>query len=111
MEPIDIAVEARELLLSKKGLDVRIYDVRSLSPVTDFNVIASGVTPPQIKAMVGAVQKGLKTAGVTFCRRSGDSEDGWVVLDFLDVVIHVFQRELREYYAVEDLWAEAPRVP
>lgn len=111
MEALEIALRARDLLLSKKGSDVRIYDVRALSPVTDFNVIVSGMTAPQLKGMVGAVQKELKHAGVTFCRRSGAAEDGWVVLDYLDVVIHIFQQELRAYYAVEDLWAEAPRVP
>lgn len=110
MESLDIAQRAKEALLSKKGSDVRIVDVRGRSPVTDFYVIAGGATAPQLKAMANAVVLSLKDAGVPCYRRSGAPEDGWMVLDYLDTVIHMFQAEMRDYYAIEALWADAPRV-
>lgn len=110
MESIDMAREAREALLSKKGARVIILDVRKISPVTDYYVIASGVTAPQLKAMANAVHRHFKELGVHYFRQSGVPDDGWVVLDFVDVVIHMFLQEVREYYAIEELWTDAPLV-
>lgn len=110
MEPLEIAQTARDILLSKKGEETLIFDIRGVSPVTDYFVIASGQTSPQLKAMMNGVQKELKHSGVDCHHRSGVPEDGWVVLDYLDVVIHIFQKELRDYYAIEELWAGARQV-
>jgi len=110
MENIEMARQARDALLSKKGAEVVILDVRNISPVTDYYVIASGITAPQVKAMANAVTRQFKDAGIRQFRRSGIPDDGWVVLDYFDVVIHVFMQEVRDYYAIEELWAEAPHV-
>ena len=110
MESIDMVHQAREALLSKKGAGIVVLDVRELSPVTDFFMIASGMTAPQLKAMSGAVSRQLKEAGVHFFRKSGVPDDGWIVLDYVDVVIHIFLQEVRDYYAIEELWVDAPRV-
>jgi ribosome-associated protein len=110
MESVKLATLAREALLSKKGERVAVFDVRGASPVTDYYVVASGATAPQLKAMAGAVAAGLKEAGEHRYRQSGAPDDGWVVLDCIDVVIHIFLQELREYYAIEELWADSPRV-
>ncbi|MEI6149457.1 MAG: ribosome silencing factor [bacterium] len=110
MESLDLVRLIREAVLSKKGTDVVVIDVRGLSPITDYYVIASGATAPQLKAMSGAVAKGLKEAGEPPCRRSGEPDDGWIVLDCFDVVIHMFEQSLREYYAIEELWAGSPRL-
>ena len=110
MESLDIAYRAREALMSKKGTDILIVDVRGTSPVTDYFVLATGATAPQLKAMTGSVVAELKQDGMTCFRRSGVPDDGWMVLDYFDVVIHVFQTEVRAYYAIEELWAAAPRV-
>lgn len=110
MDARTIALLLREALLSKKGADVTIIDVRGLSPITDYYVIASGATAAQLKAMATAVVDSLKQTGQPMHRRSGVPDDGWVVVDCFDVVIHIFQQELREYYAIEELWADAPRV-
>lgn len=111
MEPLELTTLIREALLSKKGADVTVIDVRGLSPITDYYVIASGATAAQLKAMATAVAQALKQHGQAMCRQSGAPEDGWVVLDSFDVVTHIFQTELREYYAIEELWADSPRVP
>jgi ribosome-associated protein len=110
MESIEIARRAREAMLSKKGSDILIIDVRGISTMTDYFMVVSGGTSPQLKALSNAVIKDLKADGVTCYRRSGVPDDGWVVLDYGDVVMHIFLRELRDYYAIEELWADAPRV-
>lgn len=110
MENIDMARQAREALASKKAAGILILDVRAISPVTDYYVIASGTTAPQLKAMSNAVHRQFKDAGVHHFRRSGMPEDGWLVLDYVDVVIHIFLQEVRDYYAIEDLWADAPQI-
>lgn len=110
MESIDMVQQAREALLSKKGAEIVVLDVRHLSPVTDFYIIASGATAPQLKAMTSAVTRQFKEAGVHHFRKSGVPDDGWVVLDYVDVVIHIFLQEVRDYYAIEELWADAPRM-
>jgi ribosome-associated protein len=110
MESLELVGRIREALLSKKGMDLVVVDVRGLSPITDYVVIVTGSTAPQLKALSGAVVKDLKEAGEQPCRRSGEPDDGWVVLDCFDVVIHMFEKSLREYYAIEELWADAPRL-
>lgn len=110
MESLEMLHHVRDALLSKKANDLLVYDVRSLSPVTDYYVIASGTTGAQLKAMVNAVTKEIKDAGQPPPRCSGTPDDGWMVLDCFDVVIHIFLAEVREYYAIEELWEACPRI-
>ena len=86
-------------------------DVRGLSGITDYMVIVTGSSPPHLKAMYNSVQTTLKHQGGphTF-RRAGAPEGGWMVLDYIDAVIHIFGRQARAYYAIEDLWPGAPRL-
>ncbi len=109
-EARDVAVRARGLLLEKKGREVIVLDVRGASSITDYVVIASGATAPQIKAMTNELKRGLKEVGVPLYRQSGQSDDGWVVMDYVDVVVHLFIDEVRAYYAIEDLWTALPRL-
>jgi ribosome-associated protein len=110
LSALDVARRVREAAEGRKGVDVVILDVRGQSSVTDYYVIASGMAPPHLKAMMNEVQHALKDAGVACYRRSGVPDDGWVVLDFVDVVMHILLKDLREYYAIEELWADAPRL-
>ena len=80
-----------------KGVDVKVYDVRGKSGLADFFVVATGSAAPHLKALVKALPKQA-------FRVSGDPESGWIVADFIDVVVHVFSREARAYYAIEKLW-------
>ena len=107
---MELAQAAREALLDKKAESVVILDLRGLSEITDFCVLASGSSGPQLKGMLGEVQRALRARGVACYRQSADQESGWVVLDYVDVVIHMMSREARQYYAIEELWALAPRV-
>ena len=110
MDSMELMSCVREALLSKKAANIVVFDVRKTSPVTDYYMIASGATAPQLKAMVGAVTKEIKETGVGRPRISGAPDDGWMVVDLFDVVIHIFQEEMRAYYSIEELWADCPQV-
>jgi ribosome-associated protein len=79
-----------------KGEDVKIYDMRGKSNLADFFVVATGAAAPHLKALAKAPPKAYRT--------SGDPESGWMVSDYIDVVVHVFSAEARAYYALEKLW-------
>ena len=104
---LDLAVAA---IQEKKGLDLAVYDVRQRSSVTDYYLLVSALSAPHVKALFNAVRLALKARGVACYRKSGTPESGWIVADYLDVVLHIFTRETRGYYALEELWAEVPRV-
>jgi ribosome-associated protein len=104
-------MRVRKILEDKKGGDIVILDVRKTSGVTDYYVLVSGTSTPHLKGMSSEVLAVLKREGVSSYRYAGDSESGWVVLDYVDVVIHMFVADLRRYYGIEELWAPAPRVP
>ena len=110
MDSLELVRRIREALLSKKAANLLVFDVRSLSPVTDYYVVASGATGSQLKAMVNVVSKDLKDLGQPAPRCSGTPDDGWMVLDCFDVVIHIFQDEIRSYYAIEELWEGCPQI-
>ena len=105
-----LARAARAAAEAKKGVDPVILDVRRLSSVTDYYVIVSGTSSPHLKAVEAEVARALKTHGATRQRSSGSPESGWLVLDYLGVVVHVFNTEMRAYYQLEELWGDAPRV-
>ena len=110
LDALAVVRMARAAILEKKGEKVVVVDVRGVSTVTDYYVIASVATPPHLKAVLTAVQQRLKEAGTHSYRKSGSPEHGWMVIDYVDVVIHIFLTELREYYALEELWAQSPQV-
>jgi ribosome-associated protein len=81
-------------------------DVRRRSSVTDYYVLATGTSAPHLKAMHNGVENALKAKGVPCYRKAGIPEGGWMVLDFVDVIVHIFSKEAREYYALETLWGK-----
>ena len=91
-------------LENRKGTEVKVYDVRGKSQLADFFVVATGAAAPHLKALVAESQYAMKEAGVMSYRTSGDPESGWIVVDYIDVVVHVFSPEARAYYALEKLW-------
>ncbi len=74
----------------------------------DYMLVVTGGSPPHIKALYDEVQKSLKQKGVQAFRRSGTPDSGWMVIDYVDVVIHIFLPETRDYYAIETLWEGEP---
>jgi len=88
----------------KLGQDICIYDVRGMSSITDYFVIASAGSAPQLKAISEHINVSLKKQGIASTRRGGEPDSGWLFLDFVDVIIHLFLKETRAYYAIEELW-------
>ncbi|HVW19385.1 MAG TPA: ribosome silencing factor [Solirubrobacteraceae bacterium] len=94
----------------RKAIDVVELDLRGVSGYTDFFVICSGNTDRQVKAIHDAIHEGMKREhGVLPRRVEGLTESRWVLMDYLDVVVHVFTPETRDYYRLEQLWGDVPR--
>lgn len=100
---------ASAALLSKKAQGVTILDVSKLSSVADRFVIASGGSRLAVQAMATAVREALEELGCPVLRQEGLQEGRWVCLDYGDLVVHVFQHAVRDYFDLERLWADAPR--
>jgi ribosome-associated protein len=97
------------LAADKKAEDVRVVDLRGLVSYTDYFVICSGNTERQTKAIHDAVYQTLKDEERLLPRRAeGEREARWILLDYLDCVVHILTPEAREYYRLEQLWGEAP---
>ena len=105
-----IATAAAEAARDKQAADVAVLDVAALLTITDYFVICSVASGPQLKAVTEAVEDRIRTElDRRPVRREGDAEGGWLLLDYIDVVVHVFGEEEREYYDLERLWSDAPR--
>jgi len=106
----DLACLAARVAASKQGEAVVVLDVRALITITDYFVIASGSSDRQVTTIADEILLQLKKRGVRTLRREGESGAKWVLLDFVDFVVHVFDHEAREYYRLENLWVDAPVV-
>ncbi len=103
---------AAEAASSKKAERIVILDVSELLVITDHFLICSGATDRQVKAIAEEVERRLLSdSKVKPVRREGEREARWIVLDYIDFVVHVFQAEDRDYYDLERLWRDAPKVP
>lgn len=107
MNSQELADKIVALLEGEKAEDIAVYDMRGRSSVTDFNIAATGLSSPHLRALTSKVRAELKAAGVPGYRNSGDPESGWVVLDYIDVIVHAFSREARAYYDLDSLWEKA----
>ena len=91
-------------LKDRKGTDIKVYDVRGKSQLADYFIVATGAAAPHLKALIAETQAVMKNAEVMSYRTSGDPESGWIVVDYIDAIVHVFSAEARAYYALEKLW-------
>ena len=111
MDSKKLALLCRELAENRKAEDVVVLDVRKLSSVTDYFVIASGSSEPHIRAIVDEIAGRLKNDHDLLPRAiDGEAQTPWRVLDFFDVIVHVMRNDIREKYDLESLWGDAPRV-
>jgi ribosome-associated protein len=104
------AVTAARAALEKKAEEVVVLDLRGVSGYTDFLVISSGQSDRQLEAIADSVEQELRTQGHRVIGSEGARGGRWVLLDFGDVVVHVFHRDERGHYDLEGLWADAPRI-
>ena len=111
LSPERLATTIAAHAADKKAIDIVALDLREVAGYTDFFVICSGNTDRQTKAIHDAIHLGLKKRhGVLPRRVEGLGEARWVLMDYLDVVVHVFTPETRDYYRLEALWGDVPRV-
>jgi ribosome-associated protein len=111
MDSKKLALLCRELADNKKAENIVILDVRKLSSVTDYFVVASGTSEPHLRAIVDEITRKLRDEyGLTPRAIDGQAQTPWRVLDFFDVIVHVMRTDVREKYDLESLWGDAPKV-
>jgi ribosome-associated protein len=109
MTPEQMALDIAELASDRKALDIVQLDLRAMIGYTDYFVICTGRTDRQAKAIHDGIHAGMKSKHSLLPRRvEGLTEGHWILIDYLDVVVHVFTPDTREYYRLEQLWGEAP---
>ncbi|HTL17809.1 MAG TPA: ribosome silencing factor [Patescibacteria group bacterium] len=111
MDSRKLALLCRTLAENRKAEDIVILDVRELSSVTDYFVIASGTSEPHLRAIVDEITEKLRDEHNLKPRAvDGTLQAAWVVLDFFDVIVHIMRQDVRDRYDLEGLWGDAPRV-
>jgi ribosome-associated protein len=111
MDSRKLALLCRELADNKKAEDIMILDVREVSSVTDYFVIASGTSEPHLRAIVDEIRDKLRDDHHLRAKAvDGTLHTAWIVLDYFDVIVHVMRTDIRERYDLETLWGDAPRV-
>ena len=95
----------------KKAEDIKIYDVRGLTLVADAFVMCTVTSDPQSKAVFNAVKEGMKEIDVPPQHTEGTLRDGWMLMDYGAVIVHIFRPKAREFYDLDGMWADAPEVP
>jgi len=111
MSSEQVALEVAKALDMKRADDIRVFDVQGVSGVTDFYVVATGTSAPHLKALIAETQRHMKGLGVASYRTSGEADSGWIAVDYIHAVAHVFSPEARAYYTIERLWETAREVP
>jgi len=103
------AISCALFALDKKALNVKVLEIKRLSSIADYLVLASGTSDKQTQAIAESVKTGLKQFGKAL-DVEGLREGNWVVIDYGDVIVHVFRDEMRRYYNLDELWNAAPHL-
>ena len=102
---------AARAALDKRATDLVVLDVRGVSSVADYFLVCGGTSATHVETISDAIRAALKREGIRPLHVEGVAESGWVLLDYGDVLVHVFLEDTRAYYALERLWGDAPAVP
>ena len=108
MNSTQLTKKIANFIFAKKGIDVKILDLRKITTMTDYFVICSADSDTQVKAIADEVDKGLRDEGIKNWHKEGYQALSWVLIDYIDVVVHVFKKDAREFYNLEKLWGDAP---
>jgi len=107
--PKQLAQKIAEIAAEKKGDKINIFSVKKVSSITDYLVVISGYNSRHTQTLAAEIELQIKNTFSIYCRHiDGEKTAEWIVLDFLDVIVHIFLPETREHYALERLWADAP---
>ncbi len=92
----------------RKAHDISVLDIRGLTIIADAFVLLSGTSDPQLKALYNGIREGMKSEGVRPLRSEGSVTGKWLLIDYGDIIVHIFHVETREFYDIDALWADAP---
>ena len=106
MTSLETAKLAAKALDSKKGLDISIIKIMDISSIADYFVIATGTSNTHVRSLADEVEFRLDEAGLSVSAVEGQRNDTWILIDYIDVVVHVFSEDAREYYSLERLWED-----
>lgn len=107
---LEIIKQIVGFLDDRKAEDVVVLDLREHANIADYFIIATGANKPHLKAMYDGLQRLFKDAGFKGFYKCGVPDSGWMIMDYHGVMVHIFERELREFYDLEKLWKDAPSV-
>ena len=110
MEDKEIIQQIVTFLEDRKAEDIVCLDLHQHANIADFFIIATGANKPHLKAMHDGLQRMFKDAGFKGYHKVGVPDSGWMIMDYHGVMVHIFERELRDFYDLERLWADAPRI-
>ena len=110
MKTLDKALLASEIIKERKALNPVLFEIGKLSSITDYFLIASGNSSRQVQAITRHLSRSMREQGLKAYGVEGEQEGHWVLMDYGDLVIHIFFQPVREFYDLEGLWIEAPRV-
>ena len=102
----DIALDIADILEGKKAVNVVVLDISHLTIITDYFIIASGRSETQVRALYNEVEEKMAEKGFLPKRRDGHQGGRWIVLDYGDVIVHIFHQDERSFYSLERLWAD-----
>ncbi len=106
----EMAKIACQALGEKKAADVRIIEISDISPLADYFIIATGSNTNQIQAMVDAVDEALTKAGYQVKQIEGNRNSSWILMDYRDIIVHIFSEEDRLFYNLEKIWTDGKRI-
>ena len=110
MTSLELAKEAVKAIDSKRGSQIKAIKVDGVSVIADYFVIATGHSSTQVKALADEVEYKLKELGENVSHIEGHRNDSWILLDYIDVIVHVFSEEAREYYDLDRMWADGEEI-
>ena len=110
MTTLDRAKQIAALIDNKKGEEVRVLQIGTLTTIGVYFVVATGNSTTQVKALADEVEEKLSAEGLEPKRIEGYTSASWILLDYYDVIVHIFLKETREFYALERLWGDAPEI-
>jgi ribosome-associated protein len=110
METLDKALLASDIIMERKAVNPILFEVGKLTSITDYFLIAGGNSSRQVQAISRHLGRKMRDKGLKAYGVEGESEGQWILMDYGDLVVHIFYQPVREFYDLEGLWIEAPRV-
>ena len=110
MEALDKALLCTKIIKERKAINPILFEMAGLTSITDYFIVASGASNRQVQAISKHVMRRMREQGFRAYGVEGEQEGHWVLMDYGDVIIHIFYQPVREFYDLEGLWTEAPRV-